>query len=280
TVAQTSPDPFNIESPWPRPRCERSILRQAASVLEPALDPAFGMPALAVRLERSQSVFQELRDLLRLPHDALRGRQAPSPACPRTAAALLESMPARLQAHRDALRQRIKALPDRPGDATPVPEAIVLQYLKRYQDGLCGHPVARDEAGRIVAVVERTNNPPEQFFSQAKRRLRRRVGRANLGRDMQDQPAQVALAANLLDEHYVRIMCGTLDGLPAAFAEVDRSAASTVKPTLDRMKRNSHLRQRIRQWESESAIPTTAAPESTIHAPSRNASGTPSPTES
>jgi len=93
---------------------------------------------------------------------------------------------------------------------------------------------------------------------------------------MQNQAVQVALAANPLDEHYVRIVCRTLDGLPAAFAEVDRSAASTAKPTLDRMKRDSHLRQRMRQWESESVIPTTAAPESTIHARSRNASATPS----
>ena len=40
---------------------------------------------------------------------------------------------------------------------------------------------------------------------------------------MQDQPAQVALTANLRDADYVRIVCGTLDELPRAFADLVRS---------------------------------------------------------
>ena len=94
--------------------------------------------------------------------------------------------------------------PGAPEDADPFglahpaadqPEAVVLAYLDRYHDQLFGHPIARDAAGRAVAVVARTNNPAEQFFSQAKRKLRRRLGRAHLGRDMQDHPAQAALTA-------------------------------------------------------------------------------------
>ena len=65
-----------------------------------------------------------------------------------------------------------------------------------------------------MAVVERTNIPAEHFFSQAKRELRRPLDRAHLGLDMQDQSAKVALTANLHDPGYVRIVCGTLDGLP------------------------------------------------------------------
>ena len=43
-----------------------------------------------------------------------------------------------------------------------------MAYLDRYQDQLFGHPVARDNAGRVVAVVARTNNLAELLLSQAK----------------------------------------------------------------------------------------------------------------
>ena len=142
----------------------------------------------------------------------------------------------------------------------------MLDYLDRYWGHLFGHPLARDSEGRVVAVVERTNNSAEHFFSQAKRELRRRLGRAHLARDMQDQPAQVALTANLHDPDYVRIVCGTLDGLPRAFAELVRSGQATARPALDRYARNSALRRRVSQWSKESgnctapSQPTSSSP--------------------
>ena len=51
--------------------------------------------------------------------------------------------------------------------------------------------MASDRQGRVVAVVERTNNP-----------------------------AQVTLTANLHDPDYVRIVCDTLHGLPRTFADL------------------------------------------------------------
>ena len=102
---------------------------------------------------------------------------------------------------------------------------MVLKYLHRYRDGLFGHPVARASVGRVLAEVERTNNVAVHFFAVAKQKLRRRLGRAHLGRDVEDQPAQAALAADLLCPEYVRIVCGTLDRLPQVFAELDRKGA-------------------------------------------------------
>ena len=71
--------------------------------------------------------------------------------------------------------------------------------------------------------------------------------RPHLGRDMEDQPAQAALAANLLCPHYVRIVCGTLDRLPQAFAELDRQAIKASTP-LQRNNKDAQLRKRIRAW--------------------------------
>ena len=85
------------------------------------------------------------------------------------------------------------------------------------------------------------------FFATAKQQLRRRLGRAHLGRDMEDQPAQAALAANLLCPHYVRIVCGTLDRLPQALAALDRQAIKASTP-LQRNNKDAPLRKRIRAW--------------------------------
>lgn len=227
---------------------------------------AFGMPAIAARLARSQSAFRELRDVLRLRHDALRGRDRPAPSSPEGSAARLAAIADRVKAYRNDLRQRVAAARAQAAHADSLPEAVVLAYLDRYQGQLFGHPIARDAAGRVVAVVERTNNPAEQFFSQAKRKLRRRLGRAHLGRDMQDQPAQAALAANLLDPHYVEIVCGTLDELPRAFAALEQSGAVTAKTVLDRNQKNADLRRRIREWALEPAnVPKGSPPHSGRH---------------
>ena len=92
----------------------------------------------------------------------------------------------------------------------------MLDYLDRYRDDLFGHPLARN-----------------------------RRGRAHLGRDIQDEPAQVALTANLRGPDYVKLVCRTLDGLPRAFAELVRSGQATARPNLDRYTRNSALRRRV-----------------------------------
>ena len=102
----------------------------------------------------------------------------------------------------------------------------------------------------MLRVVDRTNNVTEQFIAAAKQDLRRRVGRAHLGRDMQDQPAQAALAANLLCPQYVRIVCGSLDGLPQAFAALDRAARKSTT-ALRPDNSNARLRRRNRAWAGD-----------------------------
>ena len=98
--------------------------------------------------------------------------------------------------------------------------------------------------------MERTNNVAEHFLAVSKQKLRWCLGRAHLGRDMEDQPAQAALAANLLCPDYVRIVCGTLDRLPQAFAGLDRNAIAATAP-LQRNNKDAALRKRIRAWAAD-----------------------------
>jgi len=93
-------------------------------------------------------------------------------------------------------------------------------------------------------VVERTNNVAEHFFGADKQRLRRRLGRAHHGRDLENQPAQAALAANLRHPDYVRILCGSLENLPSAFAGLDRKKMQETT-LLERDNRDAKLLKRI-----------------------------------
>ena len=124
------------------------------------------------------------------------------------------------------------------------PHAIILKYFHKYKAQLFGHPVIRDNDGTVIAVVERTNNIDEHFFGNEKQKLRRRVGRAHLGRDLEDQPAQAALAANLQHPDYVRILCGSLDHLHNAFADLDQQTFDQSTP-LVRSNRDTVLQNRV-----------------------------------
>ena len=104
----------------------------------------------------------------------------------------------------------------------------MVSYLQRYATRLFGHPAIRDEDGNVLAVVARTNNAAEHLFGGQKQQLRRRLGRAHLARDLQQQPAQALVVTNLRHPDYVRVVCGSLDHLPAALAAV---AALTVDGT-------------------------------------------------
>jgi len=148
--------------------------------------PAFGLTALAGRLDRGQDA---------------------------------NATAAQVQAYCRGLREQV----EQAADSSSLPETVILTTLTATTAG-------SSDIRWHVAVVERTNNPAEKFFSHAKRRLRRRLG--HLGRAIRDQPAQAALAANLLDPNYVKVVCDTLEYLPSAFAELEPSGAARARPNL------------------------------------------------
>ena len=63
-----------------------------------------------------------------------------------------------------------------------------------------------------------------------KRGERRRSGRKVLAQDLEQLPPAAALAANLRLADYVAILCGSLDMLPQAFAQLD--ASSRRRPSI------------------------------------------------
>lgn len=230
--------------PGPRTRPERRAIDHLSSLFN-RLERDDRFVTATTQLEKGWLAFCELRDVLaltngELPRADLRQHQRSLPAIE---AQRLQKIEKAVQVYQAELRERITTVAGE-DPFTPSPSTIILKYLDRYTGRLFGHPSVRDQEGCIRAIVERTNNVLEHFFGNEKQHLRRRLGRANLGRDLEDQPAQAALAANLRHPDYVHLLCGSLDNLPRAFAALDEPALKNTTD-LTRSNRDSKLLGRI-----------------------------------
>ncbi len=162
------------------------------------------------RLRRRAALFDELRGVLRL-------------------ATISEQDETEQDLHR--MREKLdepvaslkKRRPER-GPARDIREAIdiVLKHIEAHGANLRGHAIRLPErVGGGVRLVFRTNFPVENFFGQLKHDERRRSGRKNLTRDLEQLPAEAALVYNLEHADYVTLVCGSLDRLAEAFAHLD-----------------------------------------------------------
>jgi hypothetical protein len=241
--------------PKPRTRAESDVLRRIGLLLWRVIKPGSRCAKAADQLDKHWQAFCELREVLRLTDTELPmgDPRYHQPELPALQAERQKAIEKATKTYLDDLRQRAR----RPAGSMPRPaESIILSHFGRHEDYLFGHPVRRDPNGLITAVVDRTNNVLEHFFGREKQRLRRRLGRANLGRDLDDQPAQVALVANLRHADYVRILCGSLDNLPEAFAMLDQQALQNATP-LSRSNRYTEIQARVRLLlESIEEMPT------------------------
>jgi hypothetical protein len=194
----------------PEDKAVAGALERLARALEP-VDSQVPFQQVATRLRRRAALVDELRCVLRL---------AATPPKEETERDLT-AMQTKLETFAGSLADRRPAR----GPAQDLRSAIdiILAHLQTHGRYLWGHAVALPaHAGGGVRLVARTNAVAESFFKAFKHDERRRSGRKNLGQDLEHLPAEAVLARNLLHDDYVTILCGALDQLPAAFAELDR----------------------------------------------------------
>lgn len=105
---------------------------------------------------------------------------------------------------------------------------IILDHLDKHGEFLWGHLVeVQSEFGVKLRFVDRTNNTLETFFHKMKHGERRRSGRKILTRNFENILPGAALAMNLTDPVYVKVVCGTLDNLPMCFSKMDEKNRET-----------------------------------------------------
>jgi len=130
----------------------------------------------------------------------------------------------------------------------------ILKHLNQHEASLWGHVIQLPEhAGGGIRLVQRTNLPAEGFFSGFKRGIRRQTGKKILTQELESTPPESALVSNLKDPQYVQILCGSIEKLPEAFAELDRDEDLR----LAKLKLESDERQRTPK-ENKSKIETAS----------------------
>ncbi len=193
--------------------------------LQRILDPvACDVPFSPVvrRLRIRSGLFDELRDALRLAPESEGDESSPEKE-----AAKLSDIREQVEKLTESLEAR---RPER-GPAGDTRKAIdtILIHIRKHGKHLWGHEISLPaEVGGGMKLVDRTNNILESFFDTMKHDERRRSGRKNLAKDLEDLPAGAPLAYNLRDPEYVKILCGSLDRLPEAFARLDREKRQSL----------------------------------------------------
>jgi hypothetical protein len=196
----------------------RTALHRLARVLDPVIAHR-PFEQVARPLAARAKLFAELREALRLCPD---GAAPATPVSPAQAAAELKDIRTAINRLTRSLRKR---RPQR-GPAQDTRQAIdlILDHLDRHGDSLWGHVIPLPAAaGGGFRVLDRTNQSAEGFWHQLKHGERRRCGRKVLTYDFESLPAAAALACNLRHDDYLAILCGSLDHLPQAFADLDQA---------------------------------------------------------
>jgi hypothetical protein len=165
-----------------------------------------------VRLRRRAALFDEMRKVLRLAADLPENEtqyelNEMHKKFDKWVASLYERRPAR-------------------GPAGDIRKAIdvILEHIENHGHNLWGHAILRQEGGCMnIRLVSRTNDLLENSFKHMKHGERRRSGRRILTQDLEQLPAEAMLAYNLEKDDYVNIVCGSLDRLPEAFAQLDQA---------------------------------------------------------
>ena len=204
-------------------------LRRLARLLEPPSSQHAFLNATTT-LRRRAGLFDELRTALRLHPSTDADTREPTP----------ETAQRELQDVQTAVESLYLSLQERRPQRGPAQDSrqaidLILMHLDRYGDSLWGHVIKLSaEAGGGIRLVERTNNLLEGFNRSMKQGERRRSGRKTLSDDFEHLPPEAALARNLLCADYVEILCGSIEQLPKAFAQLDadrrRQSLATEPP--------------------------------------------------
>lgn len=185
----------------------------------------------ALVLERRARLFNELRQALRL--RVKDNANLPSDRAMPDELVELQDIERNIKKLTTSLRKR---RPNR-GSAQDMRDAIdvVLKHFDRHGPSLFGHIISLPKAiGGGARLVARTNLALEGFFGGMMHEERRRSGRKNLGQDLEHLPGAAPLAHNLTCADYVEIVCGNLDDLPKAFAQLDAADRRFALPVRKR----------------------------------------------
>lgn len=205
------------------PRAER-LLYRLRGILHTFLKST-ALERTARALQEVNSVFNRLRGALRLAAEGSRDGMNED-NCYKSPQEVKEAEDA-LSKLREELRR------EQEGKLSPARHkavGIVLKHLDKYWGGLFGHYLPLDTEEQRYLMAQRTNNIAEQFFRRIKRFGRRTSGKKKLNREVEALPGHAPLVFNLKTPQYVKLVCGSLEGLSEAFATLAQGGKLSKAP--------------------------------------------------
>lgn len=206
-------------------------LRRLGRILDP-LQRDEKFTRAATTLNMRSELFEKLREALRLTPKQEDRQEARADARP------VQQAVAELQDIRKAVIKLSRWLKDNRPERGPAEDRrkaidIILRHLRDHGRSLWGHKIRLSGTAtgpERFRLVDRTNNVEESWFHEMKHDERRRSGRKLLAHDMEQLPPEAALARNLRCQDYVALVCGSLDNLPKAFADLDQQSLREPAP--------------------------------------------------
>jgi len=194
-------------------RMSPKYLRELESALREVVE---GERGLALRrqiadLRKGHALFEELRERLRVPRE--KGDIPRDKLIIRSNVAIAE-MRAGLEEFRES--QRALAV-----DGKHPRESIVVAHLDKYWSHIALDNVVVEVGGKEVVIeIPRTTSSNETCFGQMKSDVRKRLGKMDIGRELNMYGDYLCYVQNLKVESYVTLMYGSLDDMVQAFEEI------------------------------------------------------------
>lgn len=193
------------------PKYLRELEDKMRDVLEGQDEEAKTLRARTASLKESYGLFETLRERLRVPKDK---GDIPRDKLLVHSNEMIAKMKKELEDYREGLRKVV-------ADGKHPKERIVLEHLDKYWSHIVLENVAVNVNGKEVMIeIPRTTSGNESCFGMMKSDVRKRLGKKDIGRELNRYGDYLCYVQNLKREDYVRLVCGTIEDLPRAFEEI------------------------------------------------------------
>jgi hypothetical protein len=159
-------------------------------------------------LEKSFKMFEELRETLHIPRD--------KGDIPRDQLIIKNNETiSKMKNDLEAFRKRLREITS---DGQHSMEKVVLQHLDKYwYNIILDNAVVEIDGKKELIEIPRTSSGYETRFGMMKSDLRKRLGKKDIGRELNMYGDYLCYVQNLKNESYVSLMYGSLDDIPKAF---------------------------------------------------------------
>lgn len=213
---------------WKSPKYLRDVENKLRYNLEEQNDSAKALALATSTLRESFGLFEDLRKILHIPTNK---GDIPRDQLIIQNNEIIAKMRTQLKEFRSHLREKASNDPH-------TKEKIILEHLDKYWHNIIlDNATVKIDGQDTPIVIPRTSSEYETCFGVMKGDLRKRLGKKDIGHELNMYGDYLCYVQNLKSERYVTLICDSLDNLPQALKEIPTEMVkSEIKMLHKRMK--------------------------------------------